>query len=47
MTARQQAIEDIRKELSSRNKCFLAFWKELDPIMDSLVINYIQEQNKL
>ena len=33
----KQATEDIILELKRQGKCFLAFHKELDPIMSKLV----------
>ena len=44
MSAKQQAIMDIQKELSEHGKCFLAFHKQLNPIMNRLVKEHIKAQ---
>lgn len=44
MTAKEQAVQDIKDELKLSSKSFLAFRKKLDPIMDKLVENYIKQQ---
>lgn len=46
MNARQQAEKDIRKELRSHSKSFIAFRTELNPVMRELVKNYIKEQKQ-
>lgn len=46
MTAKQQAIRDIKESLRSERKSFLAFHKELNPVMDYLVNEHIQQQQK-
>lgn len=45
MTAEEQAIQDIKDELRSQSKCFLAFRKRLNPIIDHIVEEYIKKQN--
>lgn len=47
MTAKEQAVQDIQNELNKQGKCFIAFRTELDPIMESLERNQIEEQNSL
>ena len=44
MSAKQQAIKDIKQELSLHGKCFLAFRTELDPVMEELVSNQLKAQ---
>lgn len=44
MTAKTQAIQDIKDELKLSSKVFLAFRKKLDPIMDKLVEDYTRQQ---
>lgn len=44
MTARQIAIQDIKDDLKAENRCFLAFHKELNPVMHSLVKEQLQRQ---
>ena len=44
MTAKSQAIKDIKNDLRKQGRCFLAFHKELDAIMASLVNNQISSQ---
>lgn len=43
-SAKEQAIQDIKKELSLQGKSFLAFHEELNPVIDELVNNRIKEQ---
>lgn len=47
MTAKQQALMDIKKELKENHKSFLAFRTNLNPVMDKLVNDYIHLQNSL
>lgn len=47
MNAKEAAIRDMIPELKKHNKCFLAFKKELNPIMRRLVKNQIKQQNAL
>jgi hypothetical protein len=47
MTAKEQAIRDIRESLKEEGKCFFHFIKELDPIMDQIIDEYSQEQQQL
>lgn len=44
MTVEEQATLDIKDELRQRSRCFLAFRKKLNPIMDKLVENYTKLQ---
>ena len=46
MSAKDYAVKDIRESLEIKGKCFLAFRRELDPIMDSLVEEQIEQQLK-
>lgn len=45
MTVKQQAMLDIKSELKREHKSFIPYVEELDTIMDSLVGNYINNQN--
>lgn len=47
MSAKQTAINDIKESLKEENKCFIAFHRVLNPIMDSLVRQQLDEQAKL
>ncbi len=47
MTAKQQAIKDIRDDLKKSGKCFITFHSELNPIMDSLVEQQIRKQTSI
>lgn len=44
MTARHQAIEDIKNELKMSQRCFLAYRKELNPVIDEIVKEYTDMQ---
>lgn len=44
MSAKEQAILDIRQELQTEGKCFIAFRSNLNPIMDQLVKEQIFAQ---
>lgn len=44
MSVKQQAVMDIQEELSRQGKCFIAFYSELDEVMDELVSNQIKQQ---
>lgn len=46
MTAEEQATLDIKDDLRKRSKCFLAFKKKLNPIMNKLVENYTKIQEE-
>ena len=46
MTIEEQATLDIKDELRKESKCFLAFRKKLNPIMDKLVENYTKLQEE-
>jgi hypothetical protein len=46
MGAKQQAIQDIKQELKQEGKSFLAFRKELNPIMKILVKAQLREQRR-
>lgn len=44
MSAKEQAIKDIKAELKSKGKDFIAFRKSLNGYMDNLVNNQIKAQ---
>ena len=44
--AKAQAIRDIKKELRAHNQTFMAFIKELNPVMDKLVDEQLEGQEK-
>ena len=46
MTVEELATLDIKDELRQRSRCFLAFRKKLNPIMDKLVENYTKFQEE-
>jgi len=46
MTAEEQAVIDIKDELRQQCRCFLAFRKRLNPVMDRLVDNYTKRQSE-
>lgn len=46
MSAKEQAIQDIKSELEKQGKCFLAFKESLNPIMDSIVKRELQIREK-
>ena len=45
--AKQQAILDIKEDLERNHKCFIAFFQELDEVMEELVEEQNQAQLKL
>ena len=47
MSAKQQAIQDIRTELHECNKAFIAFRTELNPVMRRIVKSYLKKQNEM
>ena len=47
MSAKEQALIDIKKDLKKNNKCFLAFRSELNPVMRRLVYDQLKEQSTL
>lgn len=44
MSAKEQAIMDIRQDLQSNGKCFIAFRANLNSIMDKLVNEQLSAQ---
>lgn len=44
MSPKEQAILDIKNDLRQQGKSFLAFHKELNPVMDSLVNSQLKAQ---
>ena len=47
MSAKEQATLDIMADLKNQNKCFIAFRRELNPIMRKLVSHQIRQQKDL
>lgn len=46
MTAKGQAIQDIKDELKNEDKCFIAFRKNLNLTINAIVAKYIKQQEK-
>lgn len=46
MSAKQQAIKDIREELSKQSKSFIAYRSELNRVMRELVSNQLKAQKQ-
>ena len=46
MTAKGQAIQDIKDELKSEGKCFFSFRKELNPTINKIVDEYLKQQKR-
>lgn len=46
MTIEDIATQDIKDDLRQQSRCFLAFRKKLNPIMDKLVDNYTKKQEE-
>ena len=44
MSVQELATRDIQEELSKNGKCFIAFHRELNPIMGKLVSIHIKSQ---
>ena len=44
MSAKQQAIKDIKEVLKKSNKCFINYVSELTPVMNKLTKEYIYQQ---
>lgn len=44
MSAKEQAIQDIKDELRRQGKCFIAFHTELNPAIGRLVMQQIKRQ---
>ena len=47
MSAKEQATLDIMADLKNQNKCFIAFHKELNPVMRKLVSHQIKQQKEI
>lgn len=47
MSAKQQALQDIKAELKSEGRSFIAFYRELNETMKELVKEHINKQKKL
>ena len=43
----EQAVNDILSECERTGRCFMAFRSKLNPVMDELVNEYIEEQSRL
>lgn len=46
MTAKQQALKDIKESLKKEERTFIAFRSELNPTMRRIVSEYLKEQKK-
>lgn len=46
MTAKKQAIKDIKEYLRQENRVFISYRTELDSTMNELVEEYIKQQEK-
>lgn len=46
MTIEDIATQDIKDNLRQHSRCFLAFRKKLNPIMNKLVDNYTKQQEE-
>lgn len=46
MSAREQAIQDIKDDLKKSNCFFIAFRKELNPVMRALVKEQLKAQKQ-
>ena len=44
MSAKETAIRDIKEDLKQNHKSFIAFHKELNPIMDRIVKKQLEKQ---
>lgn len=47
MTAKKQAIKDIKEYLRQESRAFITYRTELDPTMDKLVDDYIKQQENI
>ena len=45
MSAKEAAVLDIKEDLKKQGKCFIAFRKDLNPVMRKLVREQIHAQN--
>ena len=45
--AKQQAIKDIKDDLKQTSRAFITFIEELNPVMDTLVEEQIEEQKQI
>lgn len=45
--AYNQAVEDIKDDLLKEGKCFLAFRKKLNPVMEEIVREYADAQSQI
>lgn len=47
LTAKEQALKDIKAELRTQHKAFIAFKTELNPIIKKIVSEQLKAQKKL
>ena len=47
MSVREMAIRDIKDDLRQSGKCFIAFVKKLNPVMDELVNEQLEAQSNI
>lgn len=47
LTAKEQALKDIKAELRTQHKAFIAFKTELNPIIRKIVSEQLKAQKKL
>lgn len=47
LTAKEQALKDIKTELRTQHKAFIAFKTELNPIIRKIVSEQLKAQKKL
>jgi len=47
MSAKQQALKDIKSELESEGKSFIAFHKELNIPIRNIVKQYLKRQKEI
>lgn len=47
MSARKQAVQDMMPELKKNHKSFIAFRRELNPVMRQLVTEQVKAQQEI
>lgn len=47
MSAKQQALKDIKSDLESEGKSFIAFHRELNTPIRNIVNQYLKQQKKI
>ena len=45
MSVKDAAILDIKEELKKQGKCFIAYQKKLNPVMNNLVSEHLKQQS--